>query len=76
MENLKKAIEQQTRVISQIEVQFEVARRQWLAARGKSKAIETVVNQHLTREQLQEDKRDQREIDDREAVKISYKNNK
>ncbi|MDX1811609.1 MAG: flagellar export protein FliJ [Gammaproteobacteria bacterium] len=72
MANLSKAIEQQKSAIHVHEQQFEERKRQWLAARSRSKALETVKDRYLQQENNQEEKRLQKEIDDRSSRTIKY----
>jgi flagellar FliJ protein len=65
MENLKSAIEQQRNAIDAMEQDFEFKKRQWLAARNRHRAIGNVIQKHEHTEQRQEEKREQRDIDDR-----------
>ncbi len=58
-------IEEQNRVIGLTTLELEAKRREWFARRTKTKAIDKVIEQHVTKEQAQESKRDQKECDER-----------
>lgn len=65
MANLSKVLEQQKSAISVLEKEFEEKKRQWLAARSRTKALETVKDRYLQQETIIEEKKLQKEIDDR-----------
>ena len=65
MANLAKVLEQQKSAISVLEAQFEEKKRQWIAARSRSKALETVKSRYEQQEVVAEEKKLQKEIDDR-----------
>lgn len=69
MDKLDQAIRQQAAVIDRVRQDYEAKKRQWLAARNKTKAMETVVDRHRSTEQYAEDRRIQREQDDRSGRK-------
>ncbi len=58
-------IEEQNRVIGSTTLEVEAKRREWFTKRTKTKAIDKVIEQHITKEQAQESKRDQKECDER-----------
>ncbi len=58
-------IEEQNRVIGSTTLELEAKRREWFSKRTKTKAIDKVIEQHVTKEQAQESKRDQKECDER-----------
>jgi len=64
MANLSKVVEQQKSAISILENEFEDKKRQWLAARGRTKALETVKERYQHKETMIEEKQMQKEIDD------------
>ena len=68
MQNLDKAIVQQKAANEQLLRDFEMKKRQWLAARNRAKAINTVVENYQQVEQRQEEKKEQKEQDDRAAT--------
>jgi len=72
MANLDEAIGQQEAAIEQFEVQYDEKKRQWLAARNKTKAVVSITQRYQAQEQQQEEKKFQNEIDDRQ--KKSEKN--
>ena len=60
---------QQAALIDRLRQDYEAKKRQWLAARNNTKAMETVVDRHRTSEQYAEDRRTQRDQDDRSGQK-------
>lgn len=71
MANLEKAIEQQTLLMRQIEVDYEAKKRQWLAAHQRTQVIDNVVANHVTHEDHVEEKKQQRDMDDKAGRKAS-----
>ena len=69
LNNLNYAVEQQKTAIKQLVVEYENAKRQWLAARNRSKAIQTVQKKYELMESIEEGRREQREQDDRNNSK-------
>lgn len=63
--NLSAVVEQQRTAISNLELLFEEKKRQWLAARSRSKALDTVKVNYEKQEMHNEEKKLQNEIDDR-----------
>ncbi len=61
---LDSGIEEQNRVIGSIKLDLEAKRREWFSKRTRTQAIDKVVEQHLTNEQLQDNKREQKENDE------------
>ena len=62
---LSLAIEQQEQVVKQARQLLEEKKHFWFARRGRSRALDTVLDRYLQNEQQQLDKREQRELDDR-----------
>lgn len=58
------AIEQQQQLIAQTEGDLARARRQWMELRGKSRAIDKVVDRYQADERLDAERRDQRQSDE------------
>lgn len=65
MVKIDAAIESQTTVVEQLQVALEEKKQFWFAKRGRSKALDTVLDHYLQNEARQLDKREQREQDDR-----------
>jgi len=63
--NLDKAVEQQRAAIVRLEQEYEERKRQWLAARSRTQAIDQVVAGMRVKEQALENRKDQAEQDDR-----------
>lgn len=63
--NLNQAIEQQKNIIQGMDAEYERLKRQWLAARNRTKAIETVVDRYQAAENKAEERKIQKETDDR-----------
>lgn len=61
------AIEQQQQVIEQAKQVLEEKKRFWFARRGRYKALDSVLDRYIQNEQKQLDKKDQRELDDRNS---------
>jgi flagellar FliJ protein len=59
------AIESQTAVVEQTQAALEEKKKFWFAKRGRSKAMDSVLDHYLEDERKQLDKREQREQDDR-----------
>ncbi len=75
MMNLDDAIRQQEEAINQLEFEYDEKKRQWLAARNKTKAIVSINQRYQQKEQQQEEKIIQKEIDDRQANAEKKRNN-
>lgn len=71
MNNLAKVLEQQKAAIHNLELEFEEKKRQWLAAKNSTKAIQQVQSKHQKEEQILEEKKQQKEQDDRNNRSIS-----
>lgn len=69
---LNHVLEQQKVAIQNAEVEFELKKRQWLAARNKLKAINKVKEKHVQAEEIAEEKQLQKEQDDRNIRKLSH----
>lgn len=65
MRNLDNAIEAQKGAVAQAERVLEERKKFWFSKRGRSKALDSVLERYLESEQHQRDKREQREQDDR-----------
>ena len=59
------AIESQTAVVAQMETALEEKKQFWFSRRGRSRALDSVLDHYLENERKQLDRRDQREQDDR-----------
>jgi len=75
MVNLDEAIRQQEVAIDQLKVEYDEKKRQWLAARNKTKAIVSISQRYQAQEQQQEEKIIQKEIDDRQTNFEKKRNN-
>ena len=71
MHSLNLAIEQQKSVIEKLKFDHERMKRQWLAARNRAKAVGNVQSQYEHREQVEEDKKLQKEQDDRNLRRLT-----
>ncbi len=71
LNNLNDAVEQQKTAIKQLTLEYEQAKRQWLAAKNRCKAIQTVQQKYELSELRSEIRREQREQDDRNSSKNS-----
>ncbi len=65
IDKLGQAIEQQDQIVSLARNTLEEKKRFWFAKRGRSKALDTVLDRYLENEQNQLDKIEQKELDDR-----------
>ncbi|VAW87676.1 hypothetical protein MNBD_GAMMA18-2263 [hydrothermal vent metagenome] len=61
---LDRGIEEQGRVIDAMKLDLESKRREWFGKRTKTQAIDKVVEQHITNEQVLDNKREQKESDE------------
>ena len=71
MQNLAKVLEQQKAAITTLERDYEDKKRQWLAARNRTKALTKVQTKYQNQEELKEEKTQQKEQDDRSSRNIS-----
>jgi len=62
--NLQKAVDQQKVVISQAEARVEQKKQVWFTLRGKLRAIDTIVDNYRCLEQKEQDKLEQKIIDE------------
>jgi len=67
LKNLDNAVLQQKEAIERLAQEYELKKRQWLAARNKTKAMHNVVDRYIDEEQRKEEKSLQKEQDDRSA---------
>lgn len=65
IDKLTLAIEQQEQIVDQARQTLDEKKRFWFAKRGRSKALDAVLDRYLENEQKQLDKKEQNEIDDR-----------
>lgn len=65
IDKLTLAIDQQTQAVSQARQTLDDKKRFWFAKRGRSKALDAVLDRYLDDEQHQLEKKEQNEIDDR-----------
>lgn len=63
--NLESAIAQQRQLVEKYQKDYDVNKKIWYASRGKVKALDTVIVRHEKKEQQEDARRDQRELDDR-----------
>ncbi len=59
------AIDQQENVVQKAKQTLEEKKRFWFSRRGRCKALDSVLDRYIQSEQKHLDKKDQREIDDR-----------
>lgn len=59
------AIEQQNLLVIQARQALDEKKRFWFAKRGRSKALDTVLDKYVQNEQRQLERKEQRELDDR-----------
>ncbi len=65
LENLSNVVEHQKSSVRLLDQQLDEKKRQWLAARSRTKALETVKDRYERQETLIDEKKLQKEIDDR-----------
>lgn len=65
MAKIDAAIDAQKGTVATTEQLLEEKKKFWFAKRGRSKALDSVLDRYLESEQRQRDKKDQREQDDR-----------
>lgn len=65
MGNLSRAIEQQKAILNQVQTEYERKKNLWLEARNKNKALNQVTDRYRQQEEMADEKKQQREIDDR-----------
>ena len=65
---LDNGIEEQQRVIGNVQLEVELKRQEWFGKRTKTKAMDKVVEQYRFQEQVIANKRDQKESDERAQV--------
>ena len=70
LQNLDKAAGQQKAAIEQLRMTAEFKKRQWLAARNKTQAIQTVVDRYQLQETREAEKKEQKEQDDRSSIRF------
>ncbi|NOZ53393.1 MAG: flagellar export protein FliJ [Gammaproteobacteria bacterium] len=62
--NLQAAVDQQKEVISKARVLVQQKKQAWVASRGKLKAIDTIIDNYRNLEQKEQDKQEQKNIDE------------
>ena len=67
MHNLAGVLEQQRTAITSLERAYEDKKRQWLAARNRTKALTKVQTKYRKQEDVKEEKSEQKEQDDRSS---------
>lgn len=72
MNNLSKVLDQQKAAITALEHEYEEKKRQWLAARNRTKALNKVQTNYQKQEDVQEEKKQQREQDDRTIRSVRH----
>jgi len=70
--NLGKVLDQQKAAIAALEREYEEKKRQWIAARNKTKALSNVQFNYQKQEEIVEEKKQQKEQDDRVGRIIRY----
>ena len=71
MHNLAGVLEQQRAAITSLERDYEDKKRQWLAARNRTKALTKVQTKYQKQEDVKEEKSQQKEQDDRSSRGIN-----
>lgn len=71
MHNLANVLEQQKAAITTLEREFEEKKRQWLAARNRTKALSKVQTKYQKAEDVKEEKSQQKEQDDRSGRSVN-----
>lgn len=71
MAKIADAIENQQKAIDQARQDLEQKKQFWFAKRGRSKALDKVLDRYLEDERRQLERRQQKELDDRAGVKSS-----
>lgn len=72
MQNLGKVLEQQKAAITVLERDYEDKKRQWLAARNRTKALGKVQTKYQKQEDVKEEKSLQKEQDDRSSRGVRH----
>lgn len=72
MHNLAQVLEQQKAAIAVLEKDYEEKKRQWLAARNRTKALNKVQTKYQKQEDHKEEKSQQKEQDDRSSRSIRH----
>lgn len=70
LQNLDKAMAQQKAAIEQLQLTADLKKRQWLAARSRTQAVQTVVDRYQVKEKLEAEKKEQKEQDDRSSIRF------
>ena len=65
LNRLGEAISQQEALIAQCQAQHEQTRRQWMASRNQSRAVDKLVDRYRSQEDRQQQRTEQKEQDDR-----------
>jgi flagellar FliJ protein len=65
LDKLKQAIEQQEKMLEQVQVDLENSKAFWFAQRGRSKALDNVLTRYIADERKMQEKREQIEQDER-----------
>ncbi len=65
MAKIDAAITSQKTTIEKMQTLLEEKKKFWFSKRGRSKALDSVLDNYLKKEQVKIEKRDQRELDDR-----------
>ncbi len=69
IEKITDAIDKQKKVIEQARIHLTEKKNFWFAKRGRSKALDNVLERYLKEEARQQERRLQKEIDDRASQK-------
>ena len=73
LNNLDRAIEQQKQVIVKFKQDYERQKRQWLTARNRKKAVNSLLDKHILAEEKQQERKIQSEVDDRFSTQMAKK---
>ncbi|HFE39403.1 MAG TPA: flagellar export protein FliJ [Gammaproteobacteria bacterium] len=67
MNNLSNVLDQQKAAMTSLQRDFEEKKRQWIAARNRTKALSKVQANYQQQEAIQEEKKQQKDQDDRNS---------
>ena len=75
MAKIDAAIISQKKTVQNLQVILDEKKKIWFSKRGRSKALDTILDSYLEKEQVKIDKRDQREQDDRARCDLNNDEN-
>ena len=74
LQRLDRAVKSQQQIIRDSEQNLEIHRRRWLAKRQRQQSLQRVLDSYRAEEQLHDERREQREMDDLPAAQELYPN--